>query len=106
MFSFFNRRANISIDVRRINKLLGHIELIDIREPDEYREGHIPTAINIPMDTLLSTPDKFLDRESDYYLVCRSGSRSAMTSNTLLNLGYRVIDVAGGTIGYTGSLER
>lgn len=106
MFSFYDRRSNNSIDVRRINSLLGHIELIDIREPDEYEEGHIPTAINIPMDNLLTTPQKFLDRNREYYLVCRTGNRSLMATNALLRLGYRVIDVAGGTINYMGYLEK
>ena len=106
MFSFYNMRASLSIDVRKINSLLGHIELIDIRDPDEYSEGHIPTAINIPLETLISSPDKYLDRNTDYYLVCSSGNRSSMLCGALLQMGYRVIDVIGGTIGYGGYLEK
>ena len=92
-----------SINVNDIDKLLGNIELIDIREENEYNEGSIKTAKNIPMRELLMNPEDYMDMDNQYYLLCRSGSRSAMACMQLREEGYDVVNVSGGIMGYTGS---
>jgi rhodanese-related sulfurtransferase len=72
-----------SVDVNDIDNLLGKIQLIDIREPYEYKGGHLPSAKNIPMDTILANPDKYLDKTTEYHIICHSGSRISMACNTL-----------------------
>jgi rhodanese-related sulfurtransferase len=94
------------VDVSMIDNLLGKVNLIDIREPYEYMGGHLPTAKNIPMDTILEQPEKYLDKSKEYYIVCYSGSRSSMTCRTLKENGFNIINVAGGTGRYRGRLER
>ena len=62
MFNFsINERT---IDINEIDELIGEINLIDIREPHEFKCGTLRTAKNIPMDTLLNNPDKNLDTSS------------------------------------------
>ena len=57
MFNFsINERT---IDINEIDELIGEINLIDIREPHEFKCGTLRTAKNIPMDTLLNNPDKY-----------------------------------------------
>ncbi|NLK96068.1 MAG: rhodanese-like domain-containing protein [Clostridiales bacterium] len=91
------------INVNDIDKLLGKIELIDIREKDEYSRGSIKTAKNIPMRELLDEPEKYLNKDKEYYILCQSGMRSNRTCSALEKEGYKVINVAGGVGSYVGS---
>lgn len=95
-----------SISVKEIENLLDKIQLIDIREPYEYMDGHLPKAKNIPMANILSETEKYLNRSDEYYIICRSGVRSSMACNELAAKGYKVIDILGGTGSYRGSLRR
>ncbi|WP_044500103.1 rhodanese-like domain-containing protein [Nostoc sp. PCC 7107] len=61
--------------------------LIDVREAAEYRSGHIPNAINIPLRTLSQNLDQ-IPRDRPVVLYCSSGYRSAMGVMTLHLLGY------------------
>jgi rhodanese-related sulfurtransferase len=62
---------------------------IDVRTPDEYKEGHIPGAINIPLEQL---PDKIamLPEDKDTLIVsyCKSGWRASLGMMTMRQLGY------------------
>lgn len=62
MFGFFNKNNGKVVNVNDIDSLIGKIELIDIREPFEYGRGSIKSAKNIPMQTLLNNPDKYLKK--------------------------------------------
>ncbi|BCN30680.1 rhodanese-like domain-containing protein [Anaeromicropila herbilytica] len=102
MFSFLKQNTK-TVNVNEIDQLLGKIELIDIREPYEYHTGAIQSAKNIPMDQLLATPQKYISKEKEYYIVCHSGGRSSMACNHLTKQGYQVINVIGGVGSYQGN---
>jgi rhodanese-related sulfurtransferase len=70
--------------------------VIDVREPDEYRAGHIPGAQLIP---LANIPDQLLSFNADgpTYVVCKSGSRSMRACEVAADEGYDVVNVTGGT---------
>jgi len=102
MFSFFSKSIEDTIGVNELDKLIGTIDLIDIREHYEFTGGHIKTAKNIPMGELLAHADKYLDKDKKHYLMCQSGMRSSRTVNTLKKAGYQVINVKGGMGAYTG----
>ncbi len=106
MFSFFNNSKTNSVNVNDLDELLGKINLVDIREPYEYKGGHLPTAKNIPMDIFLAEPDKYLNKEKDYYIICQSGARSSRAYKILKDKGFNVINVSGGTGGYKGTLNK
>jgi rhodanese-related sulfurtransferase len=61
--------------------------LVDVREPSEYRSGHIPNAVNIPLRTLSQNLNQ-IPRTRPVVLYCSSGYRSAMGVMTLHLLGY------------------
>lgn len=103
MHRFYKIDEKNNIDVNDIDELLGNIELIDIREEYEYKEGSIKTAKNIPMGELLMYPDEYLDTNKKYYILCRSGVRSARTCIELREQGYDVVNVSGGVIEYRGN---
>lgn len=100
MFSFFNRNSVKSVHISEINSLLPNIKLIDIREPYETSMGTVKGAIKIPMNTLLSNPEKYLKKDEEYYIMCQSGMRSMRACKTLSALGYNAINVSGGYGGY------
>ncbi len=106
MFSFLNKNAVEQLSVLELQAHLGKIELIDIREVHEYKSGHVPKAKNIPMNTLLSQPDKYLKSDKVYHIICQSGGRSRGACTQLSKAGYKVVDVVGGTGRFQGKLER
>lgn len=88
--------------------------LIDVREPSEYDDGHIPGAINIPVksqpEALMLTEDEFEDRfgfakpEVDAHTVfyCRSGVRSKAAAQIAERAGYaNVGDYSGSWLDWT-----
>lgn len=80
------------------------LPVVDVREKDEYARGHIPGAVNFPLSDLGSDFTQ-LDKNTDYYLVCQSGGRSAMAAEFLSEQGFRVTNVMGGTGSWMGPLE-
>jgi molybdopterin/thiamine biosynthesis adenylyltransferase/rhodanese-related sulfurtransferase len=72
--------------------------LIDVRELDEWEEGHIPGAVFVPRGFLESRIDQFVpDHDTPVILYCAGGSRSAFATKTLHELGYaNVLNLAGG----------
>lgn len=74
--------------------------LIDVREIEEFEQGHIPGAINIPLNTV---PERIseITTEKPVVLVCARGSRSAMAAEFLTGNGYRdVYNMVDGTLGW------
>ncbi len=61
--------------------------LVDVRDAAEYKEGHIPTAINIPSETFASKSE-VLPKEKKIIVYCNSGSRSYMAYRKLGKLAY------------------
>ena len=71
--------------------------LLDIREPEEYVQGHIPGALNLPQAELATRLDE-VPRTATVYLVCGSGKRSLQATRFLRQIGYeRVVNLVGGT---------
>jgi molybdopterin/thiamine biosynthesis adenylyltransferase/rhodanese-related sulfurtransferase len=66
--------------------------LLDVREQDEWDEGHIPGAVHIPRGNLESRVETALpDRERPVLVYCAGGSRSAFAAKTLEELGYETV---------------
>lgn len=76
--------------------LEGGAVLIDVRETDEFAEGHVPGAANFPMGVLTSRLEK-LDRTSPVHVICASGNRSAAMTDMLTAEGFDAVNVRGGT---------
>jgi molybdopterin/thiamine biosynthesis adenylyltransferase/rhodanese-related sulfurtransferase len=72
--------------------------LVDVREADEWSQGHVPGALFIPRGFLESrVEEKVKDKGQEVVLYCAGGTRSALAARTLAELGYtRVVSVAGG----------
>lgn len=103
LLSFFQKNQDNTIHVNEIDGILSEIQLIDIRESYEWAGGSIKNAKNIPMGELLNQPDKYLDKNKKYYILCQSGMRSARTTLALHQAGFDVVNVKGGMSAYTGN---
>ena len=78
--------------------------IVDVRTPDEYKEGHIPNAINIPNETINETVyNKLKDKNQLILIYCRSGSRSRQAAYKMQKLGYTNF---GGIINWKGKIEK
>ncbi|WP_114570900.1 rhodanese-like domain-containing protein [Exiguobacterium flavidum] len=80
------------------------LNIIDVREVEEVKEGKIPGAVNIPLG-LVEFKMNELDKKKEYVMVCRSGARSGRASEYLLSQGYDVINMDGGMMSYEGKTE-
>lgn len=76
--------------------------LLDVRNPDEYEERHIPGAILIPLGELGDRLEE-VPKASPLYVVCARGGRSLRAAQALADEGFEVLSVAGGTIGWADS---
>jgi rhodanese-related sulfurtransferase len=76
--------------------------VVDVCEPNEYEQGHIPNAINIPLGSLASRLDE-LDKYKDQPVVvaCRSGNRSMKGAIALSKNGFQsVFSLSGGLLAW------
>ena len=81
--------------------------ILDVRRPDEYAEGHIPGAINVPNEEIGTAEIAELPDKSQLILVyCRSGRRSKEASEKLVKLGYTNIVEFGGILDWKGKIEK
>ena len=73
--------------------------IADIRDEKSYAFGHLPGAVNIPRETLLSSE---LPKDKEIFLCFRSGNVSRETAEELRERGYNAFSVSGGYFGWLG----
>jgi phage shock protein E len=80
--------------------------VIDVRTPAEYAQGHLPGAINIDVEgSSFDSEIAKLDKSKHYALYCRSGHRSGIAAQKLVDAGFKdVVDLKGGLSTWTGSI--
>jgi rhodanese-related sulfurtransferase len=77
------------------------VQIIDVREPYEYREGHIPGSKLIPLGQLSRRLNELGPRDREVIVVCRSGNRSGQAAHQLAGLGYsKVVNLHGGMMSW------
>lgn len=73
--------------------------LVDVRQPDEYENGHIPGAVLLPdTDLRERAEDELPQKDAAIAVYCRSGARSAMAARMLREMGYTDVRDLGGII--------
>ena len=73
-----------------LEKQANDFTIVDVRDIEEYNEGHIPGAINIPVATFASQSE-VLDKKKKIIVYCNSGGRSYNAYRKLIKLGYKNI---------------
>jgi len=70
--------------------------ILDVRQPEEWNEFHVPDSTLIPLDELASRVNE-LPKDQEIVIVCRSGNRSKQGRDILLDAGFtQVTSMAGG----------
>jgi rhodanese-related sulfurtransferase len=77
--------------------------LVDVRTPAEYESGHIPTAVNVPVDVIGTRPPTE-KKDALIIVYCRSGNRSAAARKILVDLGYTNVVDFGSVSRWEGTL--
>lgn len=100
--------TSITMDkAKEIFETDGDYIILDVRRPDEFSEGHIPNAVNIPNETINSEPPKELpDLNKKIYVYCRSGRRSKQAAEKLAAMGYTDIVEFGGILDWSGEIQK
>ena len=72
--------------------------ILDVREPNEFKRGHIPKAINIPRGLLeFQVSKKIPNRDTHIIVYCKSGGRACLGTDTLVQMGYKnAVNMKGG----------
>jgi rhodanese-related sulfurtransferase len=91
--------ALITLDTEQVGARLHAFTVIDVRTPAEYASGHLPGALNIPLDRIRQAlPEiRHAARRGDILLVCASGARSESAGTLLAEQGVQAATLAGGT---------
>lgn len=99
--SLFSRRPSFQEGLETFRKTPGAV-LLDVRTPGEFAAGHVPKAVNAPLDAL-----ERIDYQQDtpLFVYCHSGARSGRACILLEKAGYHAVNI-GGIAEYTGRLDR
>ena len=93
----------LSVDAKGLKdiKTEQEVQIIDVREPAEYNDGHIENSTNIPLSCILSEIDQF-DSNKKTIMVCRAGVRSRLACEKLIAEGYNLdlFNLEGGIIAW------
>ncbi|HMP02257.1 MAG TPA: rhodanese-like domain-containing protein, partial [Gemmatales bacterium] len=85
----------VDVDAALAAVAAGQALLVDVRTPPEFAGGHIPGAVNIPMDEVRSRLSE-LPRERQIAVYCQVGMRGYLVTRVLLQQGFQVVNIAGG----------
>ncbi len=102
---FFTPVQSMSADDAReylSDKTLQEVTILDVRQPGEYEEGHIPGAKLVPLPVLTDSLDE-IDPSLPVLVYCAIGGRSRVAAQTLAGKGYdQVINLSGGFKAWNG----
>lgn len=104
IFGFFSK-TNINDEIENMRNTPGAV-LIDVRTEEEYRTGHIPQAVNVPLDKISEFRNRIKNPGTPIYVYCLRGSRSQRAAGILKGYGYTNVKSIGGITSYKGKLEK
>ncbi len=100
MFRLFTPLPEVDVDTVAAQHLTGTAPLlVDVREPDEYRAGHVKASRNIPLGSLAQRIGE-LPTDAPVHVICRSGNRSAQAVRALNKAGLQTVNVKGGMLAW------
>ena len=103
IFDFF-RQPDVNAGVTEYRKTENAV-LLDVRTPEEYRGGHIPGSINVPLQSIEDVEDVVENKEVPLFVYCHSGARSRQATAQLQHMGYSNVKNIGGIAAYSGQVE-
>ena len=101
---FFTFTADINKGVEECRAIPGAI-LLDVRTPEEYKEGHIPGSVSIPLAALPARYSELGASDTPLFVHCLSGGRSGQAVSFLKRAGYTNVKNIGGINAWRGKVE-
>lgn len=101
----FLKSPDINQGVKEYHATPGAV-LLDVRTPQEYKEGHISGSKNVPLQTIGNLTSIADDQQIPLYVYCHSGARSRQAVSMLQRMGYTNVKNIGGITAWTGKVER
>ena len=102
-FDFF-RQTDINQGVKEYQQREGAL-LLDVRTPQEYRDGFIPGSKNFPLQVIDKVEAVVENKDTALYVYCYSGARSRQAASLLQHMGYSNVNNIGGIAAYHGKVE-
>ncbi|OXR99938.1 hypothetical protein AMR44_15680 [Shewanella algae] len=97
-------RAEQMVPEVALTKVAQGAMLVDVRTPEEYAEGHLPEAVNIPFEQIAEAFAKQgIAKDTPVVVYCRSGRRSGIAKESLEKAGYQEVYNGGGYDGLKAS---
>lgn len=97
MFLFRRGPGRLTPEQARTRTSDGHAVLLDVREVSEWKTGHAPGAVHLPLTRLLAGAALPTEVQGEPVVaICRSGHRSQQAAGLLASRGIDAVDVAGG----------
>ena len=108
LLSLFSCKGYTDLSVAEFEKKISDdpsVQLVDVRTPEEYAEGHVAGAVNIDWyeGDFLEKAKELLSKEHPVMVYCRSGRRSAAAARTLNTYGFAVFNLKGGWLEWTAA---
>ena len=72
------------------------VYVLDVREPHEFSDGHVPEARLVPLNSVSENLDS-IPKDEKIWVICQAGGRSMTAANFLIEQGFDAVSVAGGT---------
>ena len=104
-FFDFLKGTDINQGVKEFSATDGAV-LLDVRTPDEYRQGHIPGSKNVPLQSIDRVNAVVENKGTPIFVHCLSGARSRQAAAILQQMGYTNVKNIGGISAYAGKVER
>lgn len=104
LFDFLHH-PDIGQGVRNCRETPGAV-LLDVRTPQEYRQGHIPGSVNVPLQQLSQVSETIPGKDTPVFVYCYSGARSRQAVEYLRQAGYTRAENIGGISAWKGKKEQ
>ena len=103
-FLDFLKGPDINRGMEDFKKTPGAV-LMDVRTTPEYRQGHIPKSISVPLQAIDRAAKIIENKSTPIFVYCQSGARSRQAVGALRRMGYQQVTDMGGIALYRGKVE-
>ncbi len=98
------KKVDINAEVENMKSVEGAV-LLDVRNEDEYKGGHIPGSINVPLGAISNVEKAIGDHDTPVFVYCLRGTRSAQAVSKMKTMGYSNVKSIGGIASYNGEIQ-
>lgn len=100
----FTQVPDINEGVKECRDTEGAV-LLDVRTPEEYKEGHVPGSTHLSLQQIQNAPEVLPDKSTPLFVYCLSGARSQRAVSYLSGMGYTNVRNIGGIDSWSGDIE-